>query len=64
MLQIRFDFAVKSYQHLICAVLRDVLGAGAQVGPPAARRWDPLPEAITLRYVQEICQVQAPSCMC
>ena len=32
-----------------------------QVGPPAARRWDPLPEAITLRYVQEICQVQAPT---
>lgn len=28
----------------------------AQVGPKGARRWVPVPEAVTLRYVQEICQ--------
>lgn len=29
------------------------------MGPKGARRWVPVPEAVTLRYVQEICQVRA-----
>ena len=30
----------------------------APLGPPPVRTWASLPEAATLRYVQEICQVR------
>ena len=61
-------FVYKCAANLACEMRQQVFArfsdASAQVGPPAARRWAPLPEAITLRYVQEICQVQAPACRC